>query len=201
MKHAFVLGLIKSHKFINSYKKNYNDLKNKLNYQIQKKYKNSSVFYSFLFNKLKLQQYCSFVDKDKSIDLKDYFKSFFFYFLTEDNINLSKRNFLKTIEQNIKNNYLEIISDLDDKIDNFFITKRKLLKKKKKSINNNLKKKFLFHSIKKLKNIYEKEKEIYEKYLLKKKIINFSSTTIFQEKYKTSLLLDLNQYFSKKNRF
>lgn len=105
MKHAFILGLMKTHIYLSNSKHIYFDLK-KITNQIFKTLK-TKLPLKLLLTKYKLESYDYLLTKDETLDTIDFFKSFFFYFLTEDNIKLVKRNFLKRKNKKKKINYLQ----------------------------------------------------------------------------------------------
>jgi hypothetical protein len=194
MKHAFVLGIMKSHIYIGNIKNLYLDTKKTKN-NIFKLIKTKMPL-KFFLTKQKLELYDYLVSKDETLDTIDFFKSFFFYFLTEDNIKLLKRNYVEKKKKRKKkkislynNRYYYILYNLDIILNE--------LKENELSKND-----IYFFFL--LKNIIMQKSTNLNKYNLKKTITHknvFINENIFSNKYNNSLLLDLNQYFQKKNRF
>jgi hypothetical protein len=193
MKHSFILGLIKSRVFLYNMKTLYFEMETKLN-NILKTTK-QIIPLAVFFSKQTYDYYYYLLTKDESIDSIDFVKSFFFYFLTEDKIKLKKRD--KFIDEEIK---------VKIKMADYFYKKKKKLY-------------YLSKLIKILKGVKKKEKKFFFSFfkykILKKNLIKktklkqnivynnmFINENIFINVYNnSSLLLDLNQYFKKKNRF
>lgn len=196
MKHAFILGLMKSHIYISHIKNIFLDVKKTTN-KIYKniKYKNPLKLY---YIKQKLESYDYLLSKDEISDTIDFFKSFFFYFLTEDNIKLTKRNHFdkNNIIQNkelysYNEKYFTIFHYMNIILEDF--------KENELSRNDILYFFYLYKNEMLFFNKYNINKYNFNKYIFNKNI--FISENMFTNKYNNSLLLDLNQYFQKKNRF
>ena len=196
MKHAFILGLMKSHIYISRIKNIYLDVKKTTN-KIYKniKYKDPLKLY---YIKQKLESYDYLLSKDEISDTIDFYKSFFFYFLTEDNIKLTKRNHF---DKNSVTQNKELYS-YNEKKRNIFHYMNIILedfKENELSKNDILYFFYLYKNELFFFNKYNLNKYKFNKHIFNKNI--FISENMFINKYNNSLLLDLNQYFKKKNRF
>lgn len=193
MKHSFILGLIKSRVFLYNMKTLYFEMEKKLNNIL--KTTEQMIPLALFFAKQKYAHYYYLLTKDESIDSIDFVKSFFFYFLTEDKIKLKKRDKFIDEENKIK-----------IKMGDYFYEKKKKFYNLSKLIKNlkgvkKKEKKFFFLFFK----YYQNLKKNLEQTKLKQNIVYnnmFINENIFINVYNnSSLLLDLNQYFKKKNRF